>query len=81
MLDMERVLSVGTPAAYISPELQSELADTPKPPRFIGDYVGKFFRKEELGALHAPHAARVWEYLVQIVWTFLREDVIARPVP
>src|SRR5215467_7252025 len=57
----------------------SDLANPPEPTRFVGDYVGKLFRKEELCALHAPHAARVWEYFVQVVWTFLREDVIARP--
>src|SRR5262252_3091917 len=56
-----------------------DLADPPKPKRFVGDYVGKLFRKEELCALNAPHAARVWEYFVQVVGTFLREDVIARP--
>src|SRR5262245_54891856 len=56
-----------------------DLADSPEQPRFVGDYVGKLLRKEELCALHAPHAARVWEYLVQVVGTFLREDVIARP--
>src|SRR5262245_14503492 len=58
---------------------RSDLANSPEPTRFIGDDVGKFFREEELCALHAPHAARVWEYFVQVVGTFLREDVIARP--
>src|SRR5262245_45721966 len=69
---MERMLSVGTPAAYIPPALCYELADTPEPPRFIGDYVEKLFRKEELCALYASHASRVWEYAVQIVRTFMR---------
>src|SRR5262245_53882298 len=56
---------------------ESHLADRPEPTRFIGDDVRKLFREKELRTVYAPNAARFWEDSVQIVRTFLRENVIA----